>query len=276
MESILTLQEEFENILQWTIELSRFSIIKKYIYLDKGVGIKYGDDRFGIIRNREEMVTKLKRIIQLYNQIFYENNGEISVNKEYLDKIRKDEQSDEYQTWSRLGSVVGYDFSFFVLYYDRNNQSSTIDDKLNNNDSLIVDEITDLIDDLYDLLKGMYDSYKKETTTHEENIKKHIQQISTNVNIDEVNTLEQVVNKYCENPWIKNLTSYCDENEISNETINWLKQIHDNYRVEAINNDIRRVRPSGCLFFFVKNDKPDFGEETKRFIRDFKKHFNTK
>lgn len=71
------------------------------------------------------------------------------------------------------------------------------------------ERITQLIDDEYDYLKGIYDSYNSVTTAHEETIKKYNQQIASNVNIEDINILEQVVNKYNENPWIKNLTTYC-------------------------------------------------------------------
>ena len=139
------------------------------------------------------------------------------------------------------------------------------------------EKITQLVDEAYDYFKGIFTSFKSISSTNEEKIQKLIRQISTSVNIEDINVLNQVIYDRYSIPCIREFCDYCMKNQIKNNAYDWISRSKGwDYNILDIHFDIEKNRPSGCLFFFKKNTSPEFGPETKRFISDFKKHFNTK
>ncbi len=161
-----------------------------------------------------------------------------------------------------------------IIYEKDKQQKPSVDNYLESLPSDEYEKITQLIDEEYDYFKGIFESFKSISSTNEENIQRLIRQISTIVNIDDVNVLELVVYKPYSIPCIKEFCDYCLKNDSGNNAYQWIN--NKKYNMAEIGLDIERNRHSGCLLFFKKNLKPEFGPETKRFISDFKKHFNTK
>lgn len=166
----------------------------------------------------------------------------------------------------------------YEILYEKNEQKKPLID--NYIDSLPTDEyekVTRLIDEEYEYFKGIFESYKSTSSANAKKTNELIRQIAENINIEDVNVLGQIISvDRFSIPCIMDFREYCMHNGIRNKAFDWIDSIRENYNVFDINMDIAKNRPAGCLFFFKKNAKPEYGEETQRFIADFKKHFNTK